>query len=109
MSNDFDCRACPGRAQRSGAEVTTGAAISGPVPFSSPLREELAATVCETCWQDWLQMQIKIINELALNLGDARSHDILEAHARDYLGLSVGESGTDFAKIGAEPPATTEH
>jgi Fe-S cluster biosynthesis and repair protein YggX len=109
MSNEFECRACPARAARAGAEVTTGTAIAGPVPFGSPLREELLAAVCDTCWKDWLQMQIKIINELALNLGDARSHDILEAHARDFLGLGSGESGTDFAKIGEKPPATTEH
>jgi len=110
MTDPFDCRACPARATRGSVEVTTGAAISGPVPFGSPLREELLETVCDTCWQEWLQMQIKIINELALNLGDARSHDILEAHARDFLGLSDGnETGTDFAKIGEQPPEETEH
>lgn len=110
MTNQFDCRACPARAARSGAEVTTGAAISSPLPFGSPLREELLEAVCDTCWQEWLVMQIKIINELALNLGDARSHDILEAHARDFLGLSDdGETGTDFAKIGEPPPEETTH
>jgi len=110
MTNQFDCRACPARAARSGAEVTTGAAITSPVPFGNPLREELVAAVCDTCWQEWLAMQIKIINELALNLGDARSHDILEAHARDFLGLADGnETGTDFAKIGEKPPEETEH
>lgn len=110
MSKQFDCRACPARAARSGAEVTTGTPITGPVPFPSPLREELLEAVCGSCWQEWLQMQIKIINELALNLGDARSHDILEAHARDFLGLSDGtETGTDFAKIGEQPPEATTH
>ncbi len=110
MTDQFNCRACPVRSTRSGAEVTTGAAISTPVPFGSPLREQLLEAVCDTCWQEWMQMQIKIINELALNLGDARSHEILEAHARDFLGLSDGaESGTDFAKIGERPPEETEH
>ena len=110
MTNEFEYRACPARAARSEAAVTSGAAISSPVPFGSPLREELLEAVCDTCWRDWLQMQIKIINELALNLGDARSHDILEAHARDFLGLSDGnETGTDFSKVGEQPPAETEH
>lgn len=110
MTNPFNCRACPARAIRVGADVTTGTAISGPVPFGSPLREELLEAVCDTCWQEWLEMQIKIINELALNLGDARSHDILEAHARDFLGLSDGdETGTDFSKIGEQPPEETKH
>lgn len=105
MSNEIECRACPARAARSGEAVTTGGPVTGPVPFSPPLREEIVAGVCDTCWQDWLQMQIKIINELALNLGDSRSHEILEAHARDYLGISAaGSSGTDFGKLGEEPP-----
>ena len=110
MTSQFDCRACAARATRSDAEVTSGAAISGPVPFGSPLREQLLEEVCETCWQEWLQMQIKIINELALNLGDPRSHEILEAHARDFLGLSDGnETGTDFDRIGEQPPEETAH
>jgi Fe-S cluster biosynthesis and repair protein YggX len=108
MSKDFECRACAARQARDGADAApAGGPLTGPIPFQSPLRDEIAAGVCDVCWQDWLQMQIKIINELALNLGDSRSHEILEAHARDYLGLSEGnESGTDFAAIGAEPPAS---
>ena len=44
-------------------------------------------------------MQIKIINELALNLGDSRSHEILEACLA--LGGSVtGEHGIGVEKIG---------
>ncbi|NKB90238.1 MAG: hypothetical protein GKS06_18680 [Acidobacteria bacterium] len=105
MSNELECRACPARAARSGEAATPGGHVTGPVPFGSPLREEILGSVCATCWQDWLQMQIKIINELALNLGDSRSHEILEAHARDFLGLSeAGSSGMDFAAVGEEKP-----
>lgn len=87
-------------------EDDTGPAISGPVPFHSPLREEVLASVCDRCWQEWLKVQIKVINEFALNLGDPRSHDIIEAHARDFFGLSdTPATTTDFSSLGDEPPA----
>lgn len=79
--------------------------IEGRIPFRSPLREEIAAGICPVCWSEWLQVQIKVINELALNLGDPRSHDIIEAHARDFLKFSEGETGTDFDTLGEEKPA----
>lgn len=78
--------------------------FEGRVPFASPLREEVPERICRECWNEWLQMQIKLINELALNLGDPRSHAILEAHARDFLRFSEGAGGTDFEAIGATPP-----
>ena len=84
--------------------------IDGMIPFRSPLREQVRDSVCGDCWSAWLDVQIKVINEFALNLGDVRSHDIIEAHARDFLGLSEGESGTDFDKLGEAPPeGSTPH
>lgn len=81
------------------------AGFEGPIPFREPFREEVREKVCGECWQEWLQTQIKLINELALNLGDSRSHDIIEAHAKDFLGFTEGETGTDFDELGEEPPS----
>jgi Fe-S cluster biosynthesis and repair protein YggX len=78
--------------------------IESMIPFRSPLREEVRSSICSDCWKQWLEMQIKVINEFALNLGDVRSHEIIEAHARDFLGLGDGSTGTDFDKIGEAPP-----
>jgi len=64
--------------------------ITSRIPFRSPLREEAQAKVCEQCWGEWQQEQVRVINELALNLGDPRSHDLIELNARQFLGL--GES-----------------
>lgn len=107
MSGELDCQACAERAKRDGTEVPeppTGGRIASRIPFRGDLRQQVEENVCAVCWAAWLEMQIKVINELALNLGDARSHDLIEAHARDFLGLS-GEptTGTDFSKIGEKP------
>jgi Fe-S cluster biosynthesis and repair protein YggX len=65
----------------------TRAATSSRIPFRSPLREETQAKICESCWQEWQQEQVRVINELALNLGDPRSHDLIELNARQFLNL----------------------
>lgn len=80
------------------------AGIEGRVPFRGAFQQQVRESICQQCWDEWLQVQIKLINELALNLGDSRSHDIIEAHARDFLGFSEGETGTDFEKLGEAPP-----
>ncbi len=108
MSGDIDCLACAPRAKRDGTEAPdppTGGPITSRIPFRGELQQQVQESVCTVCWSAWLEMQIKVINELALNLGDSRSHDLIEAHARDFLGLSDGsETGTDFSQLGAQPP-----
>lgn len=84
------------------------AGIDGPIPFRGELRDQVRERICQTCWDEWLQMQIKLINELALNLGDPRSHDVIEAHARDFLGFTEGETGTDFERLGEQAPPGPE-
>lgn len=113
MSQDVKCHpSCPLRSDRietsgSAPESEHGPPIGGVVPFRSPLREEVLEKICDHCWQEWLRMQIKVINEFALNLGDPRSHDIIEAHARDFLGFS--ETPTiDFSTLGETPPPGSE-
>ena len=84
------------------------APIEARIPFREPLKSEVQAVVCAACWKEWLDMQIKVINELALNLGDPRSHDIIESHARQFFGLAEPDAATDaqldLSKVGDEPP-----
>lgn len=97
MSTEIECSRCEG----------TKPAIAARIPFRDPLRQEVQASICADCWQEWLDMQVKVINELALNLGDPRSHQIIEAHAREFFGF--GQEGdepavTDLSSIGDVPP-----
>ncbi len=64
-----------------------GPAITANIPFRGELKEQVLANVCQEAWDEWLVEQVKIINELALNLGDPRSHDIIEQRAKEYFGL----------------------
>ncbi len=64
-----------------------GPAITGNVPFRGELKQQVLANICQDTWNEWLEEQIKIINELALNLGDPRSHDIIEQRAKEFFGF----------------------
>ncbi len=112
MSETITCHGrCPLRSGRIESPTPPpdgpdGPPIQGLIPFRAPLRELVEQKICDLCWQEWLKVQIKVINELALNLGDPRSHEIIEAHARDFFGLSdAPETDTDFARLGERPPA----
>jgi len=65
-----------------------GPAITTNVPFRGELKEKVLANVCQDAWNEWLTEQVKIINELALNLGDSRSHDIIEQRAKEFFGFA---------------------
>jgi len=64
-----------------------GPAIEAHIPFRGELKEKVQANVCQDAWNEWLIEQVKIINELALNLGDPRSHDIIEQKAKEFFGF----------------------
>ncbi len=81
MAPDITCSRCG----------ETRPEITSRIPFRSPLKEEAQAKICEQCWGEWQQEQVRMINELALNLGDARSHDLIELNARQFLGLEEGD------------------
>ncbi len=84
-----------------------GPAIAGNVPFRGELKEQVLANICQDAWNEWLEEQIKIINELALNLGDARSHDIIEQRAKEFFGFE-GEGYDTIEPEAAAEPSDTE-
>ena len=78
MSGQVTCARCS----------VSGEPIAGRVPFRGKLKDRVMTSVCASCWNLWQEMQIKVINEFALNLGDPRSHDIIESHAGEFFGFS---------------------
>lgn len=59
------------------------------VPWGGKLGEEIRANVCEETWNEWLNMEVMVINELRLNFMDPKSQDILIGHMREFLCLDV--------------------
>ena len=64
------------------------------VPYPGALGEQIRQHVCGSCWAEWQQAEVIVINELRLDFMDPRSHDILLQHMREFLGLDGEPSPT---------------
>jgi len=56
-------------------------------PFKGPLGEQVWAEICQTCWQEWIPMGTKVINELRLDFADPRHAQIYDQYMREFLSL----------------------
>lgn len=56
-------------------------------PMPGELGEKVRGSVCAACWQEWLRMQVMIINEYRLSLADPQTRTILTQHMREFLNL----------------------
>ncbi len=61
-------------------------------PFHGPSSDLVFENVSQAAWDEWLEMQIKIINEYKLDLGERGHRDRLRSQMLSFLGLSDEES-----------------
>ena len=54
-------------------------------PFRSDLGERIQATICQTCWSEWLQQQTMLINHYGLNLRDPDAKKFLTEQTEKFL------------------------
>lgn len=66
-------------------------------PFDDQIGAFIMERVSQESWEGWMEMSIKVINELRLDLGDHNHQAVYEQHMRDYLKLpdSLFESDSD--------------
>ena len=58
-------------------------------PFPGAMGLEIQAQRCASCWGEWLQAEVMVINELKLNFMDPASQGILTGHMREFLLLDA--------------------
>jgi len=56
-------------------------------PLKGPIGELILEHVSAEAWQEWIEAQIKIINETRLDLSDEKAQSRLYEHMLDYLNL----------------------
>ncbi len=56
-------------------------------PFDDDLGAYIFANVGQLSWEAWIEMSIKVINELRLDLGDPGGQKAYDEHMRDFLNL----------------------
>jgi Fe-S cluster biosynthesis and repair protein YggX len=54
-------------------------------PFRTELGERIVATICESCWQEWLQHQTLLINHYGLDPRDANARKFLYEQIEQVL------------------------
>ena len=60
---------------------------AGRVGLPGPLGDEIAEKVCAECWQQWLQMQIRVINHHGLRPALREDREKLYGFTREFLNL----------------------
>lgn len=56
-------------------------------PFDDEIGDFIVAHVSQESWEGWIEMSIKVINELRLDLGEPEHQAVYDRHMRDYLSL----------------------
>lgn len=56
-------------------------------PFSHPQGQVIWNNTCAKCWQEWIGMGTKVINELRLPLNDPQASKIYDQHMLEFLNL----------------------
>ena len=74
------------------------------ITWGGALGNEIRSTVCGTCWADWQEMEVKVINELRLNFMDPAAQETLTGHLRKFLSLS-GADALDIPDLELPPEA----
>ncbi len=60
-------------------------------PFAGEVGKEIFEKVSKQAWLEWRDdMQIKVLNEYRLNMGDKKDYDVLVDQMLKFLGLRGG-------------------
>ena len=62
-------------------------ALTAKLPLPADLAAEVLLNVCQECWREWEEMEVKVINELRLNFMDPQAADTLQGQLREFLVL----------------------
>ena len=72
----FQCKRC-GR---------PGTALDA-APFPDALGEKILANICAGCWEEWVGMGTKVINELQLGFSNPQAGETYNSHMIEFLQL----------------------
>jgi len=59
------------------------------IPFGPALKEKIAASICSSCWKEWEEMEIKVINEYRLNFMEPEHRKMLQKACLEFLNLGA--------------------
>ncbi|MFO0744791.1 MAG: Fe(2+)-trafficking protein [Myxococcota bacterium] len=66
-------------------------AITSRITFAGAFGERIKQSVSQKAWTEWLDMQMKVINEYRLHLGEASHRQFLQDTAAKFFGFDGGD------------------
>ena len=57
------------------------------VPFTPEAKAKVLGSVCSSCWTEWEDMEVKVINEYRLNFMEPEHRATLQRACLEYLQL----------------------
>ena len=58
------------------------------VPFAPEVKEKVLSSICATCWGQWEEMEVKVINEYRLSFLDPQHREMLQKACLEFLTLN---------------------
>ena len=69
-------------------------------PLRNELGEKILASICRTCWDEWLRYQTALINHHGLDVRDKPAREFLTANMEAFLFRSGKTEGIDTSQQG---------
>jgi len=87
MMSEFKCNKCEGTTDA--GTSATGAAVQpmADIPFQNDYWKRIQEVSCSTCWTEWKEMEVKIINEYRLNMIEREHRQMLKRFMHDFLNV----------------------
>lgn len=57
------------------------------VPFTAEVKARVLSSICDACWREWEDMEVKVINEYRLSFMEPSHRKQLQVACLDFLGL----------------------
>lgn len=65
-------------------------------PYPGELGKKIWASVSKQAWEEWKQVQTRLVNENRLNLADARARKYLQQQMENFLFEDGGVEATGY-------------
>lgn len=59
------------------------------VPFPAAVKEKVRSSICDACWKEWEDMEVKVINEYRLSFADPQHRATLQKACLDFLNVQA--------------------
>ncbi len=66
-------------------------AVQGRLSFAGEFAERIRTGISQRAWDEWVEMQIKVINEYRLHMGEASHRKMLQEFAEKFFCFDGGD------------------